>query len=93
MGSSFLIANAVIMRSAGSRFSSQTNSIESSHSLTPISIISICSDPSDDMLLEVAVAANATYIITFNISDFKAVRQFNIKVIKPKDFLTLIGEI
>ena len=51
------------------------------------------SDPSDDMLLELAVAANATYIITFNIADFKAARQFNIKIIKPKDFLILIGEI
>ena len=51
------------------------------------------SDPSDDMLLELAVAANATYIITFNIADFKAARQFNIKIIKPRDFLTLIGEI
>ncbi len=36
------------------------------------------------MLLELAVAANAAYIITFNIADFKAARQFNI---------TLIGEI
>src|SRR6185437_17090729 len=38
-------------------------------------------DPSDDMLLELAVAARASYIITYNIVDFKEVNKFNIKVI------------
>src|SRR5439155_27204231 len=28
-------------------------------------------DPSDDMLLELAVAANAQHIVTYNLADFK----------------------
>ena len=50
-------------------------------------------DPSDDMLLELAVAANAEYIVTYNISDFKAANKFNIEIINPKNFLDLIGEL
>ncbi len=50
-------------------------------------------DPSDDMLLELAVAARAPYIITYNIADFKGVHKFNIEAIKPRDFLGLIGEL
>jgi len=43
------------------------------------------------MLLELAVAAQAPYLITYNVSDFKGADKFNITVIKPRDFLTLIG--
>jgi len=50
-------------------------------------------DPSDDMLLELAVAASASYIITYNIVDFREAKKFNIEIIKPKDFLNLIGEL
>jgi putative PIN family toxin of toxin-antitoxin system len=50
-------------------------------------------DPSDDMLLELAVAAQAPYLITYNMSDFKGTDKFNINVIKPRNFLTLIGEL
>lgn len=50
-------------------------------------------DPGDDMLLELAVAAGAPYIITYNLADFKGTHKFNIEVIKPRDFLVLIGEL
>lgn len=50
-------------------------------------------DPSDDMLLELAVAAQAPYLITYNMSDFKGANKFNINIIKPGDFLNLIGEL
>src|SRR5690348_14384052 len=49
-------------------------------------------DPGDDMLLELAVAAKAPYIITYNTMDFKETYKFGIDPIKPKDFLSLIGE-
>jgi putative PIN family toxin of toxin-antitoxin system len=49
-------------------------------------------DPRDHMLLELAVAARASYIITYNIVDFKEANKFNIEIIRPRDFLDLIGE-
>lgn len=52
----------------------------------------ILRDPKDDMILELAVAAQCKYIITFNVDDFKATELFNIKVIKPNQFLRLIKE-
>ena len=50
-------------------------------------------DSKDDMVLELAVAAQATRIITFNLKDFKGVDQFGIAAVKPRDFLVEIGEI
>ena len=50
-------------------------------------------DSDDDMLLELAVAAQATRIVTFNLKDFRGVEQFGIVAVKPRDFLIEIGEI
>lgn len=50
-------------------------------------------DPSDDMVLELAVTANCNYILTYNISDFRGVDKFGIEVMTPKAFLQMIGEI
>ena len=50
-------------------------------------------DPSDDMLLELAVAAGCDYIITYNLKDFKGVEQFGIAAITLKEFLEQIGEL
>lgn len=50
-------------------------------------------DPSDDMVLELAVTANCNYIITYNVSDFKGIENFGIATIIPKGFLKLVGEI
>ena len=50
-------------------------------------------DINDDMVLELAVAAQAKYIVTFNIKDFRGVERFGLEAIKPKAFLLEIGEI
>ncbi|MCO5204126.1 MAG: putative toxin-antitoxin system toxin component, PIN family [Anaerolineae bacterium] len=50
-------------------------------------------DSSDDMVLELAVAAQAQYIITFNIKDFRGIERFGVTAIKPRDFLVTIGEL
>lgn len=49
-------------------------------------------DPKDDMVLELAVAANCEYIVTFNQKDFEGAGKFGVKVIEPKAFLERIGE-
>ena len=47
-------------------------------------------DPKDDMVLEVAVAAGASHIITFNQKDLKQASEFGITVVTPSEFLTLL---
>ena len=49
-------------------------------------------DPSDEMLLELAIAANARYIVTYNIRHFNQIHGFNVRAIKPFDFLKLLEE-
>ena len=44
-------------------------------------------DPKDDMVLELAVVAGATSIITFNIKDFKDSSRLGLEAITPLDFL------
>lgn len=48
-------------------------------------------DPNDDMVLEVAVEAGCTHIITFNLRDFAGIGQFGLSAITPAQFLTLLG--
>jgi len=48
-------------------------------------------DPTDDMVLEVAVASGAEAIVTFNKKDFGAAAGFGIKVLTPKEFLGSLG--
>lgn len=48
-------------------------------------------DPKDDMVLELAVAANCSYIITFNEKDFVGSDQFGTVPLRPKTFLQLLG--
>ncbi len=50
-------------------------------------------DTKDDMVLELAVAAQAKRIITFNLKDFRGVEVFGIQAMNPRDFLVEIGEI
>lgn len=47
-------------------------------------------DPQDEMVLEVALAAQMNYIITHNISDFAAAHKTGVKAITPKEALNLI---
>ncbi len=48
-------------------------------------------DPSDDMLLELAVTARCDFIVTYNARDFVRVEQFALRVIEPRAFLRHIG--
>ncbi len=50
-------------------------------------------DPKDDMVLELAVAAQCSHIVTYNIRDFQGIEQFNIQAIEPRGFLQVIGEV
>ena len=50
-------------------------------------------EPSDDMVLELAVTANCKYIITYNLNDFKGIEKFGIQAITPKAFLEMVGEL
>lgn len=49
-------------------------------------------DPSDEMLLELAVKASCDCIITFNKRDFIGSEQFGIALYTPSEFLAQIGE-
>lgn len=50
-------------------------------------------DPDDDFLLELAVEAQADFIITYNQRDLQIAERFGIKVISPKQFLQQVGEL
>lgn len=50
-------------------------------------------DQDDDMILELAVAGNSDYIVTFNVNDFKGAESFGIAVVTPKEFLIKKGVI
>ena len=50
-------------------------------------------DEKDDMVLELAVSSNSDYIITFNKKDFVGAEKFGIRILSPKEFLEVIGEI
>ena len=50
----------------------------------------ILPDPKDDMVLEVAIAAGATHIVTFNRKDLRLASQFGIIVLPPADFIRLL---
>ena len=45
-------------------------------------------DPSDDLVLEVAVAGGCVAIITFNIRDFVGSEQFGIRALTPAQYLS-----
>jgi predicted nucleic acid-binding protein len=50
-------------------------------------------DPNDEFVLELAVAAGASHIVTFNQSDFRGAERFGIKVVEPSEFLRIMGQI
>lgn len=50
-------------------------------------------DPHDDLVLELAVRSESTYILTYNLKDFEGCSEFGIEVIDPKTFLKIIGVI
>ena len=52
----------------------------------------VLKDIKDDMVLELAVKANA-FIVTHNTKDFKAADRFNFSVFTAYEFLDLLGEL
>ena len=48
-------------------------------------------DPKDDLVLEVAVASQSRYIVTFNIKDFKGCEKFGIEAFTPQEFMKIRG--
>ena len=50
------------------------------------------SDPGDEFVLELAVAAECRFIVTHNIKDFGGADRFGISVIRPGEFLRLLEE-
>jgi putative PIN family toxin of toxin-antitoxin system len=50
-------------------------------------------DPKDDMVLELAVASESDFIISYNKKDFHGSENFGIKVFTPKEFLKKTGGI
>lgn len=49
-------------------------------------------DPEDDMVLELAVAAECNFIITYNLKDFEGIEAFGIQALSPQAFLQKIGQ-
>jgi putative PIN family toxin of toxin-antitoxin system len=47
-------------------------------------------DADDDMVLELALAANCGHIITHNLRDYDGSEQFGISALLPRDFLKLL---
>ena len=50
-------------------------------------------DPSDDLVLEVAVAGGCDAIITYNKRHFENVEKFGLRILDPQEFLAEIGVI
>jgi putative PIN family toxin of toxin-antitoxin system len=53
----------------------------------------IARDPDDDFLVDLAVKAQANFIITYNLKDLRLATQFGIRVVEPKLFLEIVGEL
>lgn len=52
----------------------------------------ILPDPADEMILELAVAADCRYIVTHNVRDFHEVEKWNIRVVRPGELLNNIDK-
>ena len=48
-------------------------------------------DPSDDLVLEVAVHGHCDRIVTFNSRDFVGSKRFGVEVVTPSEFLLSLG--
>ena len=52
----------------------------------------VSADPDDDMIIECAIAGNATYIITGDKHLLSLVQYQNIQIVKAKDFLDFLDQ-
>ena len=50
------------------------------------------SDPDDDFILELAVAANVRYIVTHNLRNFAGIGAFGLQAITPAQMLLKLQE-
>ena len=50
-------------------------------------------DPGDEHVLDLAVASNSRYLITFNKKDFAGAERFGIGLLTPQEYLRQIGVI
>jgi predicted nucleic acid-binding protein len=50
------------------------------------------SDRKDDLVLELAVAARCSHIVTHNVRDFRGAESFGIKVLSPVEFRRTLGD-
>ena|SRR5579862_6386363 len=50
-------------------------------------------DPNDEFILELAVAARASHIVTFNRADFRGAESFGVNVVEPREFLRIIKSV
>ncbi len=48
-------------------------------------------DPKDDLILELALAGSAPFIITHNTRDFRGVGALGIQAVTPDDFLSILS--
>ena len=49
------------------------------------------SDPGDEFVLELAVAAECRIIVTYNVKDFRGAGRFGISILTPGEFLKLLS--
>ena len=49
-------------------------------------------DFKDDLVLELAVESRADFLLTFNTRDFAGAARFGVRVIRPREFLAILGE-
>src|SRR5690606_6425948 len=50
------------------------------------------SDTADEMVLDVAVAFQADFVVTYNKKDFRGLELFGIECVAPGEFLRLVGD-
>ena len=50
-------------------------------------------DPDDDIFAELALAAGADYLVTFNVRDLAPMRHFGIAVVTPAQFHKIISRL
>ena len=49
-------------------------------------------DPFDDHVLELALASQSGYIVTFNKKDFKNTEHYGIEIVTPREFFGILGK-